>query len=135
VPTILADANISGHVDTLVARMQAEPWTGFWQGLGLAYRRFEEVGLIASSSDAEIWHRCQSDHLLLITDNRNRQGFDSLEATIRLWNRPDSLPVFTIADVNKFRNSRAYAEQVVERLYDYLLRLETVLGTGRLYLP
>lgn len=132
---ILADANINGHVDVLVGRMQAAPWTEFWEGLGLAYRRFEDVGLLASSNDSEIWRRCQSDQLLLVTDNRNRDGPDSLEATIRLFNQPDSLPVFTIADINKFRTSRAYADQVVERLYDYLLRIDAVRGTGRLYLP
>jgi hypothetical protein len=135
VPNILADANISGHVDALVARMRAEPWSEFWQGLGLVYLRFDDVGLQASASDAEIWHRCQSGDMLLITDNRNRIGPESLEDTIRLWNRPDSLPVFTIADVNKFRASRSYAKQVVERLYDYLLRIDEVCGTGRLYLP
>ena len=46
-----------------------------------------------------------------------------------------SLPVFTIADMNEFRTNNSYVERVVEALYDYLLRIDDVRGTGRLYLP
>ena len=83
----------------------------------------------------EVWRRCQAEHLVLITSNRNYAGSDSLEATIRLYNTPDSLPVFTIADANQLNSSRPYAEQVVEALLDYLQRIDLLRGTGRLYLP
>ena len=71
----------------------------------------------------------------LITDNRNLDSEDSLEATIRRNNSPESLPVFTIADMNQFRMNSSYVERVVEVLYDYLLRIDDVRGAGRLYLP
>jgi hypothetical protein len=58
-----------------------------------------------------------------------------LEATIRRNNTPVSLPVFTIADMNQFRSNSSYVDRVVEALYDYLLRLDEVRGTGRLYIP
>jgi hypothetical protein len=58
-----------------------------------------------------------------------------LEATIRQYNTPHSLPVFTIGDLDNFRKSRVYAERVLERLYEYLLDIDTVRGTGRLFLP
>jgi hypothetical protein len=45
------------------------------------------------------------------------------------------LPIFTIADMNEFRTNDSYVERVVEALYDYLLRINEVRGTGRLYLP
>jgi hypothetical protein len=45
------------------------------------------------------------------------------------------LPVFTIADMNEFRTNSSYVERVVEALYDYLMRIDDVRGTGRLYLP
>jgi len=115
--------------------MQAEPWGEFWDLLGLALKQFEDVGLSRSSSDSEIWRTCQSEQLILITDNRNHASPDSLEATIRQYNEPNSLPVFTIGDFDKFRTRRQYAERVLERLYDYLMRIDEVRGTGRLYLP
>jgi hypothetical protein len=45
------------------------------------------------------------------------------------------LPVFTIADLDKFGTSREYAEQVLLSVYDYLLRIDEVRGSGRLFLP
>ena len=132
---LIADANIQGQVEYLVQRMQAEPWAEFWKALGLLLRRFEEVGLSASASDLEVWNVCQAEHLILITDNRNLDSEDSLEATIRRNNTPDSLPVFTIEDMNEFRMNNSYVERVVETLYDHLLRIDDIRGTGRLYLP
>jgi hypothetical protein len=83
----------------------------------------------------EIWRTCQTEQLILITDNRNLDAPDSLEAAIREHNQPESLPVFTISDLKTFRKSRTYAEKVLEDLYDYLLQIDEVRGTGRLYLP
>jgi predicted nuclease of predicted toxin-antitoxin system len=132
---LVADANIQGQVEYLVQRMQAEAWAEFWQALGLVLRRFEDVGLSAAATDLEVWNVCQAEQLILITDNRNLDSEDSLEATIRWNNTPESLPVFTIADINEFRTNSSYVERVVEALYDYLLRIHDVRGTGRLYLP
>ena len=132
---ILADNDVRGQVAYLVMLMQAEPWREFWQDLGLALFQLEDIGLSAASTDLEVWERCQVEDVVLITGNRNLSGPDSLEATIRLRNTPQSLPVFTIADVNKVNASKAYAEQIVESLIDYLQRIETVRGAGRLYLP
>src|SRR5205823_8471010 len=124
-----------GQVEYLVQRMQAEAWTEFWQALGLVLYRFEDVGLSGSSTDLEVWNVCQAEQLILITDNRNLDSEDSLEATIRRNNTPESLPIFTIADVSEFRTDNSYVERVVETLFDYLLRIEDVRGTGRLDLP
>ena len=96
---------------------------------------FRDVGLADTASDRDIWLKCQEKQLLFITDNRNKDSPISLEATIQLHNAPNCLPVFTIADVSKFRKSRAYAERVVERLFEYLLQIDSVRGTGRLFLP
>lgn len=132
---ILADINVLGQVGALVQQMQAEPWAEFWTGLGLVLKRFEDVGLSVTSSDLEVWKTCQAEQLVLVTDNRNQKSPDSLEATIRRCNHPDSLPVFTIGDSDKFANDRAYADRVLQKLYDYLIRIDEVRGTGRLYLP
>lgn len=132
---ILADINAIGQVEYLIEQMQRDPWTEFWQDLSLSVKHFADVGLTATSTDLEIWRTCQAEKLILITDNRNHDSVDSLEATIRQFNTPDSLPVFTISDLTKFGASRSYVERVIERMYDYLLRIDDMRGTGRLYLP
>jgi hypothetical protein len=132
---ILADNNVVGQVAYLVRQMQIEPWAEFWRHLGLILRRFEDVGLEATSKDNEIWRLCQEQELMLITDNRNRDTPDSLEAAIRDFITPESLPVFTIGDLDRFGDDRDYVERIVRTLYDYLLRIDEVRGTGRLYLP
>ncbi len=132
---LLADINAIGQVRAIVQHMQSESWREFWNLLGLSLKHFEDIGLSRSSSDLEIWRACQSEQLILITDNRNQASPDSLEATIRQYNEANSLPVFTIGDFHKFRTRRQYAEAVVEKLYDYLMRIDEVRGTGRLYLP
>jgi predicted nuclease of predicted toxin-antitoxin system len=132
---ILADVHIKGPIDDLVRQMQTGPWADFWQHLALTLYHFDDVGLTPTSTDLEIWHCCQARQLIFITNNRNEDSPDSLEATIRQHNKAGSLPVFTIGDLNRFRLSRNYVERVVERLYEYLLRIDEVCGTGRLYLP
>jgi hypothetical protein len=133
--TLLADANIQGHVEYLVARMQGESWREFWEVLELRCMNFADVGLDPADSDAVVWHRCQEQQILLLTENRNNEGADSLEATIRAHNTPESLPVFTIGDARSVLSGHDYADRVIERLLGYLLELDHIRGTGRLYLP
>jgi hypothetical protein len=132
---ILADANIGGPIEALVHQMQSSTWIEVWTALGLEFKRFEDLGLSPDSSDLLIWQTCQAEQLILITDNRNKKSADSLEATIQQYNQPDSLPVLTISSMAAFGNNRTYAEKVLEHLYDYLLRIDELRGTGRLYLP
>src|SRR5690242_8600081 len=103
--------------------MQVNGWEVFWNELGLALVHFREIGLSETSTDVEIWQRCQANQLILITDNRYDESADSLDAAIRNFGTPQSLPVFTIADLNKFGVSREYEERVVATLYDYLMRI------------
>ena len=115
--------------------MQAEPWVEFWNRLELSYLSFADLGLSPSDSDAVIWHRCQQRQAFLLTNNRNDDGEQSLETTIRAYNTPQSLPVFTIGDAEKLRTDRQYLERVIWALLEYLLEIDNLPGTGRLYLP
>jgi hypothetical protein len=103
--------------------------------LNLPLLTFRDLGLAPDASDALLWQRCQEEQIILITANRNNDGPDSLEATLRTQNRPDSLPVFTVADAERVLHSGEYVGRVVERLLDYLLDIDNYRGTGRLYLP
>jgi hypothetical protein len=133
--TLLADANIQGHIHVLVKRMQAEPYVGFWTSLQMSCVTFADVGLDRPDSDAKIWHRCQELRIYLVTNNRNDDGPDSLESTIRSCNTPESLPVFTIGDADRTMNDRYYSDDVIWALLGYALQADNILGTGRLYLP
>lgn len=132
---ILADVNIQGHVDLLVKLMQAEPWKLFWDDLQLQYVHFADIGLAVDALDSLVWETCQKEELILLTANRNKNDPDSLEATIQTRNTPTSLPVFTIANVPHLRASRKYADRIIDKLLDSLLRIDDLRGIGRLFLP
>lgn len=132
---ILADVNIVGQVEYLVRIMQSPEWVDLWQLLGLELIRFTDVGLLSTSTDLEIWNCCQREDLLLLTNNRNAAGPESLEAAIRENLTFNSLPVFTIANVRRLATSKEYAARAAERLYEYLLQIDELRGIGRLYLP
>lgn len=133
--TLLADANIQGQVARLVSRMQTESWRDFWDFLDIGSITFSDAGLHPSDRDSQDWQRCQEQQFLLLTSNRNQDGPDSLEATIRLNNTQKSLPVFTIADADRIQDDPRFADCVIDRLLRYLLEIGSIRGTGRLYLP
>jgi hypothetical protein len=135
VRAILGDINIQGQVRILVILLESATWKDIWASLNLQVQTFRDLGLARDLSDAELWHICQQQQISLLTANRNDDGPDSLEATIRSQNTPSSLPVFTIANPEQIRHSRDYAERVIERLLEYLLDIDTYRGAGRLYLP
>jgi predicted nuclease of predicted toxin-antitoxin system len=132
---ILADINVIGPVASLVRQMQTPEWIDLWISLNIEFKQFSDVGLSADSADLEIWQTCQAEELVLVTDNRNRDSEDSLEAAIREHNQPNCLPVFTISNISRFQTSREFAQKVLEDFFDYLLRIDEVRDTGRLYLP
>jgi hypothetical protein len=89
---ILADINVGKQRRAILAMWTSESWRDLWSDLGLPVVKFPQVGLPHNASDAIIWRTCQREELVLITGNRNNDGPDSLEATIRNESQPDSLP-------------------------------------------
>ena len=132
---ILGDVNIEGHLKILLTLWESPNWCEFWAGLNLVVLAFDDINLSQKTSDAVVWQTCQQEQLILVTANRNADGPDSLEATLRTQNKTTSLPVFTIANADRVILSRDYAERVAVQLLDYLLDIDRVRGTGRLYLP
>jgi hypothetical protein len=132
---ILGDVNVQGHVGILVHILESATWREIWAGLNLSVLTFADLGLERDATDDVIWQTCQREQAVLITANRNDDGPTSLEATLRSHNTATSLPVLTVADVERVRQSRNYAERVVESLLEYLLDIDSYRGTGRLYLP
>jgi hypothetical protein len=132
---ILADINVVGQRGALLSIWTSDTWRDLWNDLGMVVESFRSLGLSDNASDALIWRTCQREGLVLITGNRNDDGADSLEATIRNENQPDSLPVITIGDADRVLRDRVYAENVAEQLLDYLMRIHEVRGAGRIYVP
>jgi hypothetical protein len=135
VRAILGDVNIQAHVQFLVGVWESDAWREVWHSLGLRLITDRDLDLPLDVSDVILWQRCQQEEVVLLTANRNADGPDSLEATLRRQNTPKSLPVFTLADAEHLRRSREYADRVAERLLGYLLDIDNYRGTGRLYLP
>ncbi len=133
--TVLADHNIGGHCKLLVSIWESADWCELWHDAGIRVATFAELGLSPQTNDRALWLFCQAHAMVLVTANRNREGADSLEQTIEELNSPTALPTFTLADAERVLADRRYAERVAERLLYYLLDLDHLRGTGRLYVP
>jgi hypothetical protein len=132
---IVGDANITRHFGILQALLSADAWRDLWNSLGLKCFTFADMGIAANAPDSRVWEVCQREDVALVTDNRNEDGPDSLGATIRTFNTPRCLPVFTLSDAKRFLRSKEYGHKVTERLLEYLLDIDDYRGAGRLYLP
>ena len=131
---ILADNDVGGAVAALRHILESEEWAAFSATLTLRFVEFADVSLARDASDRVVWQPCQEVGAVLITGNR-ASGDDSLEQTIRDHAGADSLPVVTIGDPQRLVRDRAYASECAMRLLDLLERIETLRGTGRLFIP
>jgi hypothetical protein len=129
--TLLADHNIEGQALLLWGTLGVAGWL---QLIPLRLVRFAEVGLPYDRTDRDVWRFAQANQMLLLTDNRNMLGTDSLEQTIREENVPTSLPIITISRADRVIE-RSYREQCAARLLDIILSLDNYLGVGRLFIP
>lgn len=111
--------------------LAAEGWLDMFP---LSLATFEKVGLPFDSNDRSVWRFAQANGMLLLTNNRNMKGQDSLEQALREENTARSLPVLTIGNVERLRE-RTYREQCATRLVEIGLDLENYLGTGRIFIP
>ena len=136
---VVADADFEGQLQRLVDIWNTSEWGPFWSGLRIHVVTFADLGLAKSASDQLVWRTCQSREIVLVTGNRNLDDPTSLEATIRNESRADSLPVFTVSKVDQVFEDRDYAHRVAVDLLEYLIEIrdnpESILGSGRIYLP
>jgi hypothetical protein len=130
--TILADHNVEGHARLLLGALRAKEWADL---LDIQLVTFAEVGLSVASPDREVWLRVQELDMVLLTENRNRSGADSLEQTMLDSLTPASLPVLTFGDGKRFLFDRAYRKACVDRVVEILTYLEQYRGVTRLYVP
>jgi hypothetical protein len=129
--TVLADHNLEGQAVLLWGTLATEGWLTL---LPLRLVMFHEVGLPADSTDRDVWRYAQTHQLILLTGNRRKKGADSLEQVIREENTPTSLPVITVARVDRL-DERAYREPCSSRLVEIMLDIENYAGIGRIFIP
>jgi hypothetical protein len=106
-----------------------------WQAFGCTVETLSSLRLPEDMPDSELWKLCQVRGIVLITANRNSDGDDSLEATMRRLCQQESLPVVTIADADRVLLDRTYAEQVAIQVFEILLEIDRLRGTRRLFVP
>lgn len=129
--TILSDHDIEGHAYSLIGILGAEGWL---EMVDLRLATFAEVGLPFNSPDREVWLFAQENGMILLTNNRNMDGEDSLEQTLREENTATSFPIVTIANVGRLSEKR-YRERCAFQLLEIALELKNHLGRGRVYIP
>lgn len=129
--TIFSDHDIEGKDFLLWGTLAA---TGWLEMLPLRLVRFRDVGLPSDSTDRSVWRFAQSNGMILLTNNRNMEGTDSLEQTIRDENTSTSLPVLTIGDFDRITD-RVYRENCAARLIEIIVYLDDYLGVGRMFIP
>lgn len=133
--TILADHNVERHVHVLIGLCSSPDWNDIWESMACGVESFERLGIPYNMPDDDLWKLCQDREIILVTANRNADGPTALEVAIRTLCTARSLPVITISDADRLLRDREYAERAAAKLLGFLLDVENLRGTGRLYVP
>lgn len=129
--TVLSDHDIEGKVFLLWGAVTASGWLEL---MPMRLVRFRDVDLPPDSTDRVVWRFAQAQGMILLTNNRNMGGVDSLEQTLREENTASALPVLTIGNFDRIIE-RAYREDCAARLLEIAVYLDEYLGIGRLFIP
>ena len=90
--TLMADHDVEGQMQVLLRVLTSAEWHALWTELAVHVESFASLGMPTHAPDAILWQFCQTQHIILITGNRNEDGPASLEATLQVSNTPSSLP-------------------------------------------
>jgi predicted nuclease of predicted toxin-antitoxin system len=129
--TILLDHDVEGQAVFLQAGLREIGWD---QLLTVEFARLRDCGLPDDTPDRDIWRFAQQHRLLLITNNRNSEDETSLAATIEREGAADSLPVITVAQVDRLRLAD-YRQRAATSLVEIIISPEAHLGRGRVFIP
>ena len=134
---LLMDANLAGHLAYLLRHLKQLDLLPVLEAEGVEWVTHRLLGIPASLDDRQLWNYCQDHGWVLFTENRNRFGEDSLEATIRECWQVGHLPVLTLGKKNRFESNHEYAELVAADLADFLFGLKhgEFRDRPRIYVP
>jgi hypothetical protein len=128
----LVDHNLRGHSVVLAGSFAASGWLDL---VSVSFVLFETVGLADDSNDRVVWRCAQANEMILITANRSMKGDDSLEQVMREENTEESLPVVTIANIDRLLAEPDYRDRCVNRLVDIVVDIEDYRGARRIFIP
>jgi len=131
---ILTDNDVIGAVRAFRRILESPEWVDLTAALELQFIELKDVALPMDAPDGTVWQRSQDIGALLITGNRS-SGEGSLDQTIAGLAEPESLPVLTIGDPRRVIRDAVYARECAISLLDFVERIETLRGTGRLFIP
>ena len=134
---LLADVNVQGHTLYLRHLLQSLPEWPLIAELNLRLVTFQEVDFPVDLDDRALWSRCQQEGWVLFTDNRNHDGPDSLEMTLRDSWQEGHLPVLTLSNKRHFENDRMFALNVAIDLAELLFGIleQRYRSQPRIYVP
>jgi len=128
---VLIDHNIEGQAMLLWSILRAAGWLKLFP---FDMVMFKDVGLSADSTDREVWRFAQANQMILLTANRNMEGKNSLEQTMREENTSISLPILTISKDERLKE-KDYRNRCAEKLLEIVLNLDNHIGSGRIFIP
>lgn len=131
---VVADNDVRGAVAAIRQVLESREWSDYAAALDIRFAGFESVGLPRDATDEIVWATCQSIGAVLLTGNR-AGGPHSLDRVIREFGDAGSLPVVTIGDPQGPVRDRGYARAAAISLLDFLERIESLRGVGRLFIP
>ncbi|OQY26779.1 MAG: hypothetical protein B6244_12380 [Candidatus Cloacimonetes bacterium 4572_55] len=129
--SVLLDHNIRGFLillqGTVDAKRSSNPEL-------IKFIQLEDVGLSMDSPDDEIWRLVQRHQILLLTNNRNSKGVDSLQQTIEREGTFESLPILTFGNIDRL-SEKTYRERCIARIFEIATNISNYRGCGRLFIP
>src|SRR5215510_13710793 len=131
---LLTDNDVIGAVRAFRRILESPEWVDLTATLELQFIELQDVELPRDAPDGAVWQRSQDVGALLITGNRS-SGEGSLDQTIAELGGPESLPVLIIGDPRRVIRDAVYARECAISLLDFVERIETLRGTGWLFIP
>lgn len=128
----LIDYNLQKYAAILLGKIANDGWLDL---IPLSFIFFQDIQLPTDSNDRVVWRLAQQNRVILLTANRNMKGEDSLEQVIREDNTPDSLPVITIGNLDRFSKEASYRSRCADRIIEIVLDIENYMGVGRIFIP
>ena len=134
---LVADVNVQGHLPYLRRLIETRGLWNILVELKLRFVTFSEVQFERDIDDRVLWNRCQRDGWVLLTENRNHDGPDSLEATLADSWESGHLPILTLANKGRFEHDRNYAEQIADEIAELLFGIANgeYCDRARIYVP
>jgi hypothetical protein len=134
---LLADVNVQGHLFYLRQLLESLELWPILVELDVKFASFADLPLPLNLADRSLWNRCQEEGWVLLTENRNQDGQDSLQATLDDSWQAGHLPILTLANKPRFEHDPEYARRVATDIAELLFGIHAgeYRDVPRIYVP